>query len=188
MVSTDLQQTILTRDQQDDMDGNEDAPEEMQTGSAVVHGNTAYFGSNKVYSYQNVLGKEQWSPLPDNPNRAFGLSVIDGLFTGDISTLLNLIGEGERKQWSEFFPPMPTACYDAVCITTEKALVVAGGGEGYTGNLDTVEVITSTQNSGLCLSPSTAVISGITCEDTIYLAGGINNTGSKTVFTCSLYT
>ena len=35
------------------------APEKMSRGSAVVHGNTAYFrpyGSKKVYSYQNILG------------------------------------------------------------------------------------------------------------------------------------
>ena len=40
------------------------APERMYRGAAVVHGNTAYFrpaGSKKVYSYQNMLGQEQWS-------------------------------------------------------------------------------------------------------------------------------
>ena len=60
------------------------APEKMTRGAAVVHGNTAYFrpgGSNKVYSYQNILGKEQWSQLPDNPNKNCVLSVIDGLLT-----------------------------------------------------------------------------------------------------------
>ena len=60
----------------------------MSRGAAVVHGNTAYFSPRwfrchytKVYSYQNILGKEQWSQLPDNPNRWFGLAVIDGLLT-----------------------------------------------------------------------------------------------------------
>ena len=62
------------------------APQEMRRGSAVVHGNTAYFTaavhvSNKVYSYHNILGKEQWSQLPDNPTREFSLAVIDGLLT-----------------------------------------------------------------------------------------------------------
>ena len=67
------------------------APEEMTRGAAVVHGNTTYFSPSvsfvvngtpalqTVYSYQNILGKEQWSRLPDNPNRWFGLAVIDGL-------------------------------------------------------------------------------------------------------------
>ena len=60
------------------------APVVMIRGAAVVHGNTAYFrpgGSRKVYSYLNIHGKEQWSRLPDNPNRWFGLVVIDGLLT-----------------------------------------------------------------------------------------------------------
>ena len=93
------------------------APEGMTRGAAVVHTNRAYFcnfSSRKVYSYQNILGKEQWSRLPDNPNHWFGLAVIDGLLTSvggsdpTTNTLLSLTGEGERKQWSQIFPPMPT--------------------------------------------------------------------------------
>ena len=177
------------------------APEKMWRGSAVVHGNTAYFrpgGSNKVYSYQNILGKEQWSQLPDNPNKGFSLAVIDGLLTSVgglnsrydvISTLLSLTGEGERKQWSEVLPPMPTARYNTVCITTGQALVVAGGYRGCC--LDTVEVmnINTKQWTTVCPLPQVvSSLSGITCGDTIYLAGGVNSSGHalKTVFTCSL--
>ena len=126
------------------------APAKMSRGAAVVHGNTAYFrsgGSYKVYSYQNILGKEQWSQLPDNPNMNCGLAVIDGLLTsvggynnGSINTLLSLTGEGMRKQWSEIFPPMPTRHMSVACITTEQSLVVAGG-EGRGGFLDIVEVM-----------------------------------------------
>ena len=104
------------------------APEKIARGTAVVHGNRAYFrpaDSDKVYSYQNILGKEQWSQLPDNPNENCGLAVIDGLLTsvggyndGDINTLLSLTGEGMRKQWSEIFPPMPTPRWLVACITT----------------------------------------------------------------------
>ena len=101
------------------------APEGMRRGAVVVHGNTVYFSPSvylvvsgtpalqTVYSYQNIHGKEQWSQLPDNPNYWFGLAVIDGLLTsvggkGLTNTLLSLTGEGERKQWSQIFPPMPT--------------------------------------------------------------------------------
>ena len=88
------------------------APVVMTRGPAVVHGNTAYFrpgGSSAVYSYQNILGKEQWSQLPDNPNYWFGLAVIDGLLTsvgggGPTNTLLSLTGEGERKQMVSDLP------------------------------------------------------------------------------------
>ena len=175
----------------------------MHRGAAVVHGNTVYFSpsvsfivsgtsaSQRVYSYQNIHGKEQWSRLPDNPNRWFGLAVIDGLLTsvggGDPNnTLLSLTGEGERKQWSQIFPPMPTPRRNVACVTTEQALVVAGGNR--VGDyLDTVEVMNTdtkvwTKVASLpekC-SLSTAAILG----DRLYLAGGYPR--SKPVFTCSL--
>ena len=118
-------------------------PEKMTRGAAIVHGNTAYFKpsrSKRVYSYQIILGKEQWFQLPDNLSEDCGLTVIDGLITsvggynnGYINTLLSLTtvtGEGERKQWLEIFPPMPTKRKYAACITTQYALVVAGGLNG----------------------------------------------------------
>ena len=176
------------------------APEAMSRGAAVVDGNTAYFtpdGSSRVYSYQNILGNEQWSRLPDNPNGAFSLAVIDGLLTSvggydsrykGTNTLLSLTGEGERKQWSEVFPPMPTPHSSTACITTEKALVVAGGRAG--DNLATVEVmdINTKQWTTVCPLPQKLwSLSGIVCGDSLYLAGGFTGgSGPKSVFTCSL--
>ena len=170
------------------------APERMYRGAAVVHGNTAYFtpGGSRVYSYQNILGNEQWSRLPDNPNGSFSLAVIDGLLTSvggwNTNTLLSLTGEGERKQWSKVFLPMPTPRSRTACITTEKALVVAGGRAG--GDLATVEVmdINTKQWTTVCPLPQKLLSpSGIVCGDSLYLAGGISGgSGSKSVFTCSL--
>ena len=175
------------------------APERMQRGAAVVHGNTAYFrpaGSVRVYSYQNIPGNEHWSSLPDNPNEAFSLAVIDGLLTsvggakgrGPTNTLFSLTGEGERK-WSEVFPPMPTPRYRTACITTEKALVVAGGTAG-DDDLATVEVmdINTKQWTTVCPLPlKLQLISGIVCGDSLYLAGGYTGFSvSKSLFTCSL--
>ena len=176
------------------------APEEMARGAAVVDGNTAYFrpdASSRVYSYQNILGNKQWSRLPDNPNEAFSLAVIDGLLTsvggktsrGPTNTLLSLTGEGERKQWSEVFPPMPTPRNNTACITTEKALVVAGG---YVADDDlaTAEVmdINTKQWTTVCSLPQKLhSSSGIVCGDSLYLAGGYTRYSQpKSVFTCSL--
>ena len=184
------------------------APETMKRGAAVVYGNTAYFTpfhSIRVFSYQNILGNEQWSRLPDNPNKAFSLAVIDGLLTsvggwsqgwfsrGATNTLLSLIGEGERKKWSEVFPPMPTPRQSTSCITTEKGLVVAGGeANDYVEmmNLATVEVmdINTKQWTTVCPLPQKLwLLSGTVCGDSLYLAGGLTGVlGSKSVFTCSL--
>ena len=176
------------------------APEKMSRGAAVVHRNTAYFrsgSSNKVYSYQNILGKEQWSRLPDNPNSAFGLAVIDGLLTSvggannaPTNTVLSLTGEGMRKQWSEIFPPMPTPRQSVVSITTEQSLVVAGG-NGSGDFLDIVEVMNINTKQWTTVSPlplKQSQLSATVCGDTLYLAGGWINTfnPSKSVFTCSL--
>ena len=172
------------------------APETMRRGAAAVDGNTAYFrqdGSSSVYAYQ---GNEQWSRLPDNHNQNSSLAVIDGLLTsvggrnsrGPTNTLLSLT-EGEWKQWSEVFPPMPTQRHSTACITTEKVLVVAGGREY--GDLATVEVmgINTKQWTTVCPLPLKLwSLSGIVCGDSLYLAGGFNGRYmSKSVLTCSLH-
>ena len=128
-------------------------------GAAVVYGNTAFFSdgySQRVYSYQNIQGEEEWAQLPDNPYRYFGLAVIDGLLTtvggyniGSTNILLSLTGEGERKQWSEISPPMPTSRGYVACVSTEQTLIVAGGKVGgLFREVETVEVMKLTQNSG----------------------------------------
>ena len=181
-----------------------DAPERMVRGAAVVDVNTAYFrrlDSYKLYSYQNILGKEQWSQLPDNyPYKDCGLTVIDGLLTTvggynntsytNVNTLLSLTEEGIMKQWSKIFPPMPTPRRSVACITTEQSLVVAGG---YRNNRsrDIVEVMNINTKQWTTVSPLpqklyelSATVSG----DILYLAGGTGSgyTPSKSVFTCSL--
>ena len=176
------------------------APETMTRGATVVNGNIAYIRpalSSRVHSYQNILGNEQWSWLPDNPNQAFSLAVIDGLLTSvggsesrrPTNTLFSLTGEGERKQWSKVFLPMPTPRRLTACITTEKALVVAGGYAG--DDLATVEVmdINTKQWTTVCPLPKKlSSLSGIVCGDSLYLAGGFSGRyGSKSVFTCSLH-
>ena len=146
-----------------------------------MHGNTAYFrpaNSYKVYSYQIIGEEEKWSQLPDNDSENCGLAVIDGLVTsvggynnGYTNTLLSLTGEGERKKWSEIFPPMPTPCRNPASITTEQALVVAGG-YGHGGYLDTVEVMNTNTKQWTTVSPfpqKLSSLSGSVCGDTLYL-------------------
>ena len=174
------------------------APQTMSRGAAVVNGNTAYFRprhSFKVYSYQNILGKEQWSQLPINPNENCGLAVIDGLLTSVggfnsyyTNTLLTLTGEGLQMEWSKIFPPMPTPRNLVACITIEQSLVVAGG-YGKDGFLDTVEVmnINTKEWTTVCPLPQKQQqLSATVCGDTLYLAGGWNGTPSNSVFICSL--
>ena len=176
------------------------APETMKRGAAVVDGNTAYFrphGTGRVYSYQNISGIEQWSRLPDNPNQAFSLAVIDGVLTSvggydsrykDTNTLVSLTGNGVRKKWSEVFPPIPTSRHSTACITTEKALVVAGGIAGsFLAAVEVMDIKTKQWTTVCPLPQKVGSLSGIVCGDSLYLAGGTTGgSGSKSVFTCSL--
>ena len=171
------------------------APEGMFRGAAAVDGNTAYFRPSKttrVHSYQN----EHWCRLPDNPDAAFSLVLIDGLLTsvggrdsnGPTNALLSLTGEGERKQWSEVFPPMPTPRHSTACITTEKALVVTGGyGHGYLATVEVMDINTRQWTKVCSLPQNISKSSAIVCGDSLYLAGGlIGPSETKSVFTCCL--
>ena len=172
------------------------APETMNrlNGAAVVYGNTAFFSVlHNVYSYQNIQVEEEWSQLPDNPCRNYGLAVIDGLLTsvggynnGYTNTLLSLTGEGEIKQWSEIFPPMPTPrCYVA-CVSTEQTLIVAGGkvGDMFKDMLDTVEVMNINTKQWMAVTSfpqKSQFLSATSLGDTLYIAGD-----GSSVFTCSI--
>ena len=180
------------------------APERMERGAAVVHGNTVYInssGSYNVYSCQMTSEGLLWSTLPDSHYMLFSLAVIDGiltcvggssgrLFGSHTNTLHSLTGGGRKRQWSEVFPPMPTARYQTASVTTEQALVVAGGYDGRK-NLDTVEVMniaTKQWTTAQHLSHPFGLISGTICGDQLYLGGGCIRVGepSRSVLTCSL--
>ena len=177
------------------------APETMTRGAAVVHGNTVYInlgGSHKVYSCQMTSEGLLWSTPPNSRHTYFSLAVIDGLLTcvggssggSYTNTLHSLTGGGRKRQWSEVFPPMPTAHSDTASVTTEQALVVAGGC-AVRKNLDTVEVMTIATKQWTTaqhLPHPFGVISGTICGDQLYLGGGFIEVGeaSKSILTCSL--
>ena len=176
-----------------------DAPQVMWRGAAVVHGNTAYFMpgvSNKVYSYYNILGNEQWSRLPDNPNQNCGLAIIDGLLTSvgglkvGVSSMLFSLSESESKEWSDIFPPMPTSRDCVTCVTTKEALVVAGGDKGFfswsSTNVEVMNINTQQWSAVASLPQKCTSPSATICGDSLYLVGGNISTAAKSVFTCSL--
>ena len=177
------------------------APEGMYKGTAVVDGSSVYvnpYASHKVYFCQVTPDGLLWSTIPDSHYQNFSLVVIDGLLTcvgggsGGYRTniLLSLTGEGRRRQWSEVVPPMPTARSHTASVTTEQALVVAGGYDGRK-YLDTVEVMniaTKQWTTAQHLPHPFGEISGTICGDQLYLGGGYIALGgvSKSVLTCSL--
>ena len=176
-------------------------PWRMSRGVAVVEDNTVYVsssGSNEIYCCRVISGDQQWSPLPRNRYWSFSLVLINGVLTsvGGYGTggrytnsLLSLTGEGGKRHWSDIFPAMPIACGDAASVTTEQALIVAGGYSE--DSLDTVQVmdIPSQQwTTASRLPQAFNIMSATICGDQLYLAGGIDESdkSSKSVLTCSL--
>ena len=84
---------------------------------------------------------------------------------------------------------MPTPRHSTACITTEQALVVAGGDTKHK-DLATMEVmdINTKQWTTVCPLPQKLrLLSSIVCGDSFYLAGGLTGLSwSKSVFTWSL--
>ena len=163
------------------------APEKMCRGAAVVDGNTIYINpevSNKVYCCQISSENQQWCTLPDSHCYYSSLAVIDSLLTSIggrssqfmspcTNTLLSLTGEGRERQWSEVFPPMPTARNNFASVTTEQTLVVAGGYDG-SKYLDTVEVMnipTKQWSTARHMPHPFAHISATICGDQLYVGG-----------------
>ena len=180
------------------------ALERMTRGAAVVHGNTVYInsgGSHKVYSCQMTSEGLLWSTLPDSRYEFFSLAVTEGLLTcvggfsgghsgGSRTNTLHSLTGGCKRQWSEVFPPMPTARSSTASVTTEQGLVVAGGYDGRK-SLDTVEVMTIATKQWTTaqhLPHPFGMISETICGDQLYLGGGYIGVGkaSKSVLKCSL--
>ena len=177
------------------------APEGMTRGAAVVHGNTVYINpavSHKVYSCQMTSEGLLWSTLPDSRYENFSLAVIDGLLTcvggwgggSCTNSLRSLTGGGRKRQWSEVFPPMPTARSLTASVTTEQALVVAGGCDGrkYVDTVEVMNISTKQWTTAQHLPHLFGLISGTICGDQLYLGGGCIGVGkqSRSVLTCSL--
>ena len=179
------------------------APSDMRRGASTVDGSIAYFApynNNSIHAYDSVT--EEWSKLPECPQRHVGLAVLNGLLTAiggeqafkATNTLLSLTGaDGERK-WSEHFPPMPTKRYCTAVASNSKSLIVAGGQASPKpiDRLNTVEIMdiaTLQWSIARSLPQQTTQASATICQDKLFLLGGVEENGkTKTVLACSLET
>ena len=157
-------------------------------GSAVVHGNTAYFSRyHNVYSY--TLANDEWTSLPRCEYLRFGLAVVNdkvttiGGWSGiTVATNTLLCLEDQGTKWRELFPPMPTARDRPATVTTPTHLIVAGG-EIRLIPLSHVEILdTNTlQWSSASSSPKALGYPHMTlCGEHLYLSE------DNTIFSCSV--
>ena len=186
-----------------------DAPDLMcRDTDAVVSGTVAYFRpydllnmTKFIFAFDSSNGT--WSEQPDCPAEHTTLAIVKGLLTtvgGKRSNkLFSLTGtSGAAAQgnlgWTEVFPPMITKRHNVTAVSTDTALIAAGG-EAYGRIRDTtlkmIEVM-KTDTLQWCqaadLPKPMYRASATICGDRIYFLGG-----SKTFFsdwngslTCSL--
>ena len=167
-----------------------EAPETTSArwGSAVVHGNTAYFSQDyNVYSY--ALASDEWTTLPKCEYSEFGLAVVNNKVTTiggwrrkPTSVLLCLEDQGTK--WRELLPLMPTARYRPAAVTTPTHLIVAGGRTKliFTA-LSSVEILDTItlQWSSASSSPKALSYPHMSlCGEDLYLSK------DNTIFSCSV--
>lgn len=171
----------------------EPAPGTMTSyrGTAIGHGNTAYFSQDhNVYSY--TVTEDKWTSLKPCDYKYFSMAVVNDKLTtiggqgrGDSATniLLCLSGSSSDMKWEILLPPMPTERERPAVVTTYTHLVVAGGGTRLVAGLSTVEVLNfqtlqwaSASNSPKALENPNMTI----CDGQLYLSE------DKTIFSCSV--
>ena len=181
----DVQQLKLT------FETRRNAPRGMNRGAAVAHGSVGYFSSyysRDVFAYDSE--KDDWSQLPECPQRDFGLAVINNFLTavGGLSSgfYTNHLVSFNGSKWVTIFPPMPTKRYYPVVITAQNYLIAAGGmgaGRVEVMNTDTREWYTAAS-----LPEPVWGMSATVCGGRLYLLGGWDKMANPTsaVFTCTL--
>ena len=177
--------------------------------SVAVSGGRVYcydgISSNKVLMYNSE--SEEWTVLPECPNRYFSIAVVNGVLTAiggrhkgtctATKTLLSLPHSQQdisQQKWIEQFSPMNYCHNNPAATTTNTSLIVAGGwgpdkAKAPVEVMDTQTLQWSTvARLPHPLSQATATI----CGSRLYIGGGYTGTGGsndgwiKSVLMCEL--
>ena len=152
--------------------------------------------STTVYSYESQ--HQLLRRLPDCHSQNFALVIVDDRLTTiggrkqygqPINSLASLTGEGTDSKWVELFPQMPTARSYLVAVCSGRNVIAAGGyGDG--GNLNTVEILDTDVRkwSSAASLPHPMCWASITVyEDFLYLLGGEDQySRTRSVLTSSI--
>ena len=149
-------------------------------GTVYVGGETKpKFGNDHIVMAYDTRSN-QWDSLPHYSAGYFSMAVVNktlvlvgGYFSGKYSRELGVWQTNDR-QWTQPFPPMPTARSKASSTFYKHWLVVAGGYMAFSP-VDTVEILDVNTNQW-STGPSTPTpwhnMKSIATEDTWYLMGG----------------
>ena len=146
--------------------------------------------------FANDSLNNDWSKLPECPQKDFGLAVVNDILTavgGSSPTYggcVNRLSSFNGSEWVKIFPPMPTKRVRHTVISTQNYLITAGGVE-WGKALSTVEVMdmnTLEWYTAASLPEPVIMMSATVCGGRLYLLGGqyVNNQPTHAVFTCTL--
>ena len=177
------------------------SPRELQrwANTVVVLGSTVYFNDLSVEpSGINVFDYESghWSEIPIPPNGGtYALVLVNDLLTavgGRTNKLFSRTStdKGTAEEWTEKFPPMPTARHGVTAVCTKTALIVAGGDDSKI--VEVMNTETLQWSTAANLPTPLAGMSAAVCGDCLYMMGGHEQTWlegmlpTNSVYTCSL--
>lgn len=172
------------------------APQEFYRGSAVVLGNSIYChssGKRVVFKFNPDCGT--WSTLSPCQYSHFSLAIVDGKIVViggyDFTTTNQLFSYSVDRSWIKHYEPMLTARCNAVSVSTQQSLIVAGGdASGYNEYLDVVEVMDISSGKWKEVArlscPHSNLSGAITSSGRLYLGGGVAVKGRNLTYSCSL--
>ena len=176
------------------------APQEFYRGGAVVLGSSVYCHS----SGKRIISKfdthsNTWSTLPSCRYSHFSLAAVNSLIIAiggyDFTTTGMLFcyntDDTGKESWIKQHEAMPTARCNAVSVSTQRVLVVAGGdASGYNDYLDVVETMDIASGKWTEVTklpcPHYNLSATVTSDGQLYLGGGIAAKGRNATYSCSL--
>ena len=168
------------------------APYYMDRGAAIVDGNMAYFMNFDGHACSYDSTKQSWSKLPRCLHWYGGLAVIRGLLTAiggvklgtPVNKLLSM--DSKAQVWVEHFPAMPSKRSHTAVVSTEEHLIVAGGKGDQSNPVEILDIQALVWSTAASLPHPYSWASATICEDQLYMLGGFDKDGTKSVLTCSL--
>ena len=109
---------------------------------------------------------------------------MGGYHGGPTNSLASLTGEDEDSKWVELFPRMPTARYYLAAVCRGRNVIAAGGFGDCVRRVTTVEILDTELrqwSSAASLLHQMYGASIAVCEDLLYLLGGLDQNGDRTL-------
>ncbi len=150
----------------------------------------------QVYSPE----RDGWRRLPLCPVKFFAMAVVNHQLVVVGGCRRNnqfefqstvLVWDSPSQSWTTPYPNMPTARVSVAAVTYQQFLVVAGGYDHSSMNLNIVEILNSSTKQWVTATPLPTAHYGFSSAlvgDTLYLLGGYSNNGPsiKQMFSTSI--